>query len=652
MLSYISPTLSFLISFTLYLFTLAPAVTFEDSGELITAAYSLGIPHEPGYPLFTMIGHLFTWIPFGSVAWRVNLMSAVFSALGAALITSFTISLIEVAFVQKSRQPSKKVANPKSELDPQKSKILKYVSALAAGIFSATALTNWSQSIITEVYGLHAFFVGLVLVLTIRWYQASDENKRQSYFFSICFTVGLAFTNHPTTLLLLAVLVVFAFLVDKEFLLNPKRFLKGTAIFVAGLLPFAYLPIASGFDPVMDWGNPETLDNFLAVITRQQYRRESWSSFEKFIPQIKYSAELLMRQWPPVLLVAGLVGLAVLFNRSRHFFYFFLLFILFTMPVTTVLTDFDVAGENAIINAQNKDIATVFYIPAYQAFAALIGLGLYWIFSCTWANRIHLPLAAAMICLLPSWPIYTNYKKVDKSRYYFAEDYIHNLFSVVKENSLVITNWDPFIFTLNYAQFVEGRRPDVIVIDQELISTSWYLEWALHRHPQLFEGYEDVVRHFLAELREFEAGDRKKKSSLVDEFKNLMNKIIDRSKISGREVYLTFDPPEGVAEKYFKESVIAAVRLDTQIGFQKIPLDRLTFRNFFDPDIPLDPMAKFFKGYYGKLFFARGYILEATKDYASALEMYKRSIEFLSSYPDLAQQSRVSIQRLEKKTPR
>src|ERR1017187_9017147 len=69
--------LSFLVTFIVYVLTLAPSISFEDSGELITAAYSLGIPHEPGYPLFTLFGKLFTiLIPFGNIAYRVNMMSA------------------------------------------------------------------------------------------------------------------------------------------------------------------------------------------------------------------------------------------------------------------------------------------------------------------------------------------------------------------------------------------------------------------------------------------------------------------------------------------------------------------------------------------------------------------------------------------------
>ena len=71
----------FIASFALYLFTLAPTVTFWDSGELIAASWQMGISHQPGYPLFAVMGRLFSSLPFGSVAYRYNILSAFFSSL-------------------------------------------------------------------------------------------------------------------------------------------------------------------------------------------------------------------------------------------------------------------------------------------------------------------------------------------------------------------------------------------------------------------------------------------------------------------------------------------------------------------------------------------------------------------------------------------
>src|SRR3989338_9893026 len=80
-LDFIIASAIFCLVMAVYLFTLAPTIYIEDNPELITAAATLGIPHPSGYPLFVLLGKLFTFIPFGSIPWRVNLMSAFFSAL-------------------------------------------------------------------------------------------------------------------------------------------------------------------------------------------------------------------------------------------------------------------------------------------------------------------------------------------------------------------------------------------------------------------------------------------------------------------------------------------------------------------------------------------------------------------------------------------
>src|SRR5512147_2088486 len=117
-------------SFALYLSTLAPTVTFWDSGELIAASCGLGISHQPGYPLFALAGKLFSLIPLGSAAYRLNLLSATFSALGV-----FIVYLVLL------------------EINPSPAASSAALCALAAAVL-AVVRTYWSQAVVTEVYAL------------------------------------------------------------------------------------------------------------------------------------------------------------------------------------------------------------------------------------------------------------------------------------------------------------------------------------------------------------------------------------------------------------------------------------------------------------------------------------------------------------------
>ena len=85
--------LLFLITLTIYLITLAPTVGTEDSGELVAAAYTVGIPHPPGYPLWDILGKVFTFIPISNIAWRINFMSAFFAS---ATVTFLFILLLQL----------------------------------------------------------------------------------------------------------------------------------------------------------------------------------------------------------------------------------------------------------------------------------------------------------------------------------------------------------------------------------------------------------------------------------------------------------------------------------------------------------------------------------------------------------------------------
>ena len=147
----------FLISITIYLCTLAPTVTADDSGELIAASYTLGIAHPPGYPLWTLLAKLFTFIPIRNIGYRVNLMSAFFASL-----TVTTIYFL-VPLMLPSASSLRRIAR---------------VSALAASLTFAFSSTFWSQAVITEVYTLNAFFVAITILLLLLWNQKKQEKYR------------------------------------------------------------------------------------------------------------------------------------------------------------------------------------------------------------------------------------------------------------------------------------------------------------------------------------------------------------------------------------------------------------------------------------------------------------------------------------------
>lgn len=212
--------ITFLISFGVFFYTNAPTVTLEDSGELAVASDYLGVPHPPGYPIWTLVTWFFQWIfhwvryygqPDGNLtlvirslkdvfdgggfqghpnpAWSVGLCSGFFSALAAALLAQ----LVSRSGWDILRGISKATA----AIGLRNEALLCASAGITGGLLFAFSPVLWSQATIVEVYGLNAFFMSLVMVLMYRWMCRPQEDKT---LYIAAFIFGLGLTNHQALL--------------------------------------------------------------------------------------------------------------------------------------------------------------------------------------------------------------------------------------------------------------------------------------------------------------------------------------------------------------------------------------------------------------------------------------------------------------------
>jgi hypothetical protein len=628
--------LSFIIAFGLYLSTLAPTVTFEDSGELIAAAYNLGVPHEPGYPLFTIAGRVFSMLPINSVAFRLNLMSAFFSALGALFLTWAALLMIEEI--------------RKSGPDYPRSYIIVFASSLFAGILMATSYENWEQSIITEVYGLNTMFTGLILLLAVAWRRQKENRMR--HFLLISYLLGLTLSNHTTSLMFVPVLFIYAFLEDRKFILNLKILLSGAGLLFLGLTPYIYLPIASARNPLMDWGNPENWTNFLRTVSRHQYGLGLQQNFDRYMAQLSAYLDLLWQQWLPLFLIIAVIGVVVLYKSRKIYFYLAILLLIFAAPVTTFLTDFDVTIPNKMVAAEHKALVSVFYIPSYIGIALLVGVGIYYLIGklarfVPSARFIEYTVAIVMVAL-PFGLAYNNYRQLDMSNYYFTEDYAESLFTTVSDSGMVFADWDPYYFPLNYYQFVEGRRTDILAIDQKLLQRSWYIQWLRDHYPALIRKSEREVGEFLEAVRPFEEGEPYDGNHIQRKYEAMINAFIDRSMEDGKDVYFTYNPPQGIAQKYFHESVVTAFRLrETTDLMTPLNLEKLRIDRFINEKVNGDRMSVAIKNNYAGFILVRAQQLEKFGQLADAKIWYTLAKKFFRDNPKVLKQIDAAISKIE-----
>src|SRR3954453_5907342 len=160
----------FLVALLVYTWTLAPTVTLTDSGELIVAAYGLGVAHPPGFPLWVMLAHLASLVPVRSVAMRINSSSAVFAALACGMLTLVVTELFATAsYFAAFRRKNKGARHGSNIKSASVNGLLMFAPAVGAGLLMAFSHTVWAYATITEVYALNALLILLVFFLLVRW---------------------------------------------------------------------------------------------------------------------------------------------------------------------------------------------------------------------------------------------------------------------------------------------------------------------------------------------------------------------------------------------------------------------------------------------------------------------------------------------------
>jgi MFS family permease len=178
--------LTFLLSWIVYMDTLAPTVSFWDCGEFIATSYTLGVPHPPGSPLYLLIGRFFAMLPIGNdIAYRVNLISPIAS--------SFSVMFLFLIIVQML----KSWGRPVKPLQ----KIAVYGGAFIGAMTFAFTDSHWFNAVEAEVYAFSTFLTAIVVWLILFWEQRSDKPEHERYLLLIAYIIGLAIGIHLLNLL-------------------------------------------------------------------------------------------------------------------------------------------------------------------------------------------------------------------------------------------------------------------------------------------------------------------------------------------------------------------------------------------------------------------------------------------------------------------
>ncbi|HEY6007655.1 MAG TPA: DUF2723 domain-containing protein [Geobacteraceae bacterium] len=452
--------LSVSIPLLIYLLTLAPSVTFFDSGEFITATYSLGSAHSPGYPLFILYAKPFTWLPFGNIAFRVNIATAVSAAVacyGVYLLVGYLLGEEELV------------------ADKQLDALGKKGIALAAALTFAFSDRLWLQSNHDKPYPLVSFILAMVFYLLLLWRaHYRDGEERPGYVYLGAFLCGLAFGAHQTVLLMLP---SFAFLIvsmNWRLVGRVKEIVLALALGVLGFAVHLHMIVRAPRNPLLNWGDPKTLTQFLWNLLRKGYPVEKpvrdlgllWAQINAFnVP----------REFTWVGLALLLLGLFAFFRQRRAEVLAYLIgigvFLLVIVGYFNALPDLIFLTEE-------------FFTPLYLLSAVFVGLGLFYLLRTALVavptvklRRLPAQLIAGF-CLvaLPVTVCALHYVENDQHENYIAFDYATNSLRTLPQGAAMFTWGDSGAFPLWYLQGVERMREDLDLLHTPHLVFTWYLD--------------------------------------------------------------------------------------------------------------------------------------------------------------------------------
>jgi hypothetical protein len=500
-----------------YQLTRAPSVTFIDSGELATVATVVGIAHPTGYPLFTLLGRLVAVVPLGGEEIvRLNVFASLLTALAAAAFYGLVLIVAQPA--RASRRSSEASGDPS---------LAQLAIAAAGALVFGTSVTVWAQSVAVEVYALHLLLIAILIPVYLAGLRAQvrDEQSIGRMLMLAAFVLGLSFSNHLTTVL---VLPAFVYLYISTLSLTKAslmRLVRIAPFFLLGLTPYIYLLVRSSSNPVQDWGHPATVGRFFAHVSGAQYRSWIFSGFESASRQFKYFVGRLPEEFSWIALLLAAAGLLYFWKNNRRLFWF--LVILFVSCVGYAI--------NYDIHDIDSYFLLAFFVLGLAAAHGMMELGVRVAGRLPRLLRPAVPLACAAVAVLQ---FVAHRDSVDQSDNFLVEDYTKTILRAVDSNAVVLSyQWDYFVSPSLYFQRVRHERADVAVIDKELLRRSWYFTSLERNWPWLVARSRESIDRFLVQLRKFEGGLPYRAEEIEASYNAMINDLIRSSRID-RPVYV------------------------------------------------------------------------------------------------------------------
>jgi len=444
------PEIICLALLVVYCLTALPSFGWRDGPEFANTTHTLGIAHPAGFPTFSLVAKIMTFLPLGSIPFRVTLGVALLAV--AALYLLYRLVHLGAG-----------LAGPEAAENQARS----WAAAGTALLFGLTP-TLWTNATEIEVYSLNLFFLGAVLYCALRW----SAGQGEAWLYAGAFLYGLAAGNHGTVAFYVPAFLAYVLLHSRRE--TWRRFFYLLFFFLVGFSVYLYLPIRSSADPAFDFGSPDTWQRFLMHISDRKDTDSHFAGVREGRRFLDYVWVFLSQTTPKIFWPAGLPLLALGIWRVQKS----------DRPLVGALAFISLVDIIFFIRYTNPTA----FLPAYYFIAFFSGIGAAWLMARlglfapdrarTWNG-----LLTVTLILIFAGGVWLGYPARDRSRNFLPLESFRSDYEAMAPDAISLTGvlW----FHHRAYQDIFRLREDVTVISlSDFLFPQWFKPVTQDRFPR------------------------------------------------------------------------------------------------------------------------------------------------------------------------
>jgi hypothetical protein len=570
---------------------MSPTLSESDSGELATVQAVWGIAHPTGYPFFSLIGYIFSFLPIPlAIISKLNLLCVIWNT----LTVIFLIRTIKLILENISDYATAKDRRKFQGLFLSEKTIA--MASVFAGLSFAFSTTFWSQSIKIEVYSLQIFLSVVILFYSTKVYLKETDGK--SYFkgwIIIALLLGLSFANHLMTLYLLPALIYFYFYKNS---LNRRSitslFFLAVITFLISTSFYLMMMFRAQSGPAYVFGQPTDILSLIDHVRGRDYSQYMFQGLEIVKKQSKQFLEILSFNPERSTFIGGEFSFSIIFVLCGAILSFIFIKRLFLFLFLIMATSLFFAFNYSIPDINEYFLVVFLCFSIFSSIFIVFSLIIL-------KSKIIKSLIAILVAFLVFSQILLNYKELDRSNYYFVEDYIKAVVNSLPPNAVLVTNdWDFILSPGLFVQNVEKLRKDEELTNLHLLNFKWYKKELKNKYKDIQEFLSteyyigwDIIRDLILKNK-FSLNPNQKIIPDILTFKVINNN--DYHPASDPLFKIRFQKKRNSDENYYYELItyILESRIRYELSFNKIDRAKLYLNklsiDFPDFKIPSDLM--------------------------------------------------------------